>query len=197
MQKLVISSFAPSSTIASSNMHQTVKRNRISLYYLFEETALGRPPNDDCIWSREGCYTWSQAYERAHQWGQWFLAQGVRPGDLVSFYLTNSPEFVFAWLGLWSIGAAPAMINYNLAGKALIHCLSVSGATLLLVDEDPELVARVEDVRADIEMQLGMRISILDGALKNGIRGMKADRPEDAYREGVRGNWPMAIFYTR
>ena len=102
-----------------------------------------------------------------------------------------------AWLGLWAIGAAPAMINYNLAGKALLHCLKVSGAKLLLVDEDPELVTRIEDVRADIEGQPGMRIIVLDGAVKKDIRTMKAERPEDGFREGVKGDWPMSIFYTR
>jgi acyl-CoA synthetase (AMP-forming)/AMP-acid ligase II len=102
-----------------------------------------------------------------------------------------------AWLGLWAIGAAPAMINYNLAGKALMHCLKVSGAKLLLVDEDPELVARIDDVRADIEGQLGMRITVLDRDVKKVIRTMKAERPEDAFREGVKGDWPMSIFYTR
>lgn len=102
-----------------------------------------------------------------------------------------------AWLGLWAIGAAPAMINYNLAGKALMHCLKVSGAKLLLVDEDPELVARIDDLRADIEGQLGMRITVLDREVKKVIRTMKAERPEDAFREGVKGDWPMSIFYTR
>lgn len=102
-----------------------------------------------------------------------------------------------AWLALWSIGAAPAMINYNLAGKALIHCLRVSGAKMLLVDEDSELVARIDDVRADIEGQLGMRISVLDAGAKKDIRAMKAERPADSFRDGVKGDWPMSIFYTR
>jgi acyl-CoA synthetase (AMP-forming)/AMP-acid ligase II len=173
-----------------------VKSKRISLYYFFEESVL-RKPNDEAIWSRDGCYTWQQTYDRVHQFSQWFLQQGVKPGDLVSFYLTNSAEFVMAWLGLWAIGAAPAMINYNLAGKALMHCLKVSGAKLLLVDEDPELVARIDDLRADIEGQLGMRITVLDREVKKVIRTMKAERPEDAFREGVKGDWPMSIFYTR
>jgi acyl-CoA synthetase (AMP-forming)/AMP-acid ligase II len=102
-----------------------------------------------------------------------------------------------AWIGLWAIGAAPAMINYNLAGKALMHCLRVSGAKILLVDEDPELIARIEDVRSDIEGQLGMSITVLDREVKRDIRAMKADRPEDTFRDGVKGDWPMTIFYTR
>ena len=121
----------------------------------------------------------------------------MKPKDLVSFYLTNSPDFVFAWLGLWAIGAAPAMINYNLAGKALMHCLGVSGASLLLVDEDPALRARVEEVQEQIEGELKMRIIVMDKDVKNGIRSLNAERPSDTYRERVKGDDPMVIFYTR
>ncbi|KUJ23569.1 long-chain fatty acid transporter-like protein [Mollisia scopiformis] len=172
-----------------------VKENRISLYYFFE-ASVQRKPNDECIWSREGCYTWTQAYERSHQWANWFLEQGVKPHDYVAFYLTNSPDFIFAWLGLWAIGAAPAMINYNLAGNALIHCLKVSNAKLLLADEEPALRQRVDDVRSQIEGDLGMKISVQDRATTNTIRAVKPERPADVYREGVRGEWPMALFYT-
>jgi acyl-CoA synthetase (AMP-forming)/AMP-acid ligase II len=120
----------------------------------------------------------------------------VKPHDYVAFYLTNSPDFMFAWLGLWAIGAAPAMINYNLAGNALIHCLKVSGATVLLVDGDPTLVDRIEEVRAQIEGELGMRIHIIDSEIKSEISSQKPERPADTFREVVKGDWPMSMFYT-
>lgn len=120
----------------------------------------------------------------------------MKPHDYVAFYLTNSPDFIFAWLGLWAIGAAPAMINYNLAGKALTHCLKVSGATLLLVDEDPTLIGRIEEARSHIGEELGMHIRIIDSEIKNEIRSQKPDRPADVFREVVKGDWPMAMFYT-
>lgn len=192
----LVSPQLPLSKIIPPYFHKTVKNNRISLYYFFEES-VKRKPNDEAIWSRDGCYTWQQTYDRVNQFAQWFLEQGVKPGDLISFYLTNSAEFVMAWLALWAIGAAPAMINYNLAGKALIHCLKVSGAKLLLVDEDPELIGRIEDEKANIEGQLGMKISVMDATVKRDIRAIKAERPEDTFREGVKGDWPMSIFYTR
>ena len=169
-------------------------KKRLSLYYYFEDSVKSRS-NDDCIWSRDGCYTWNQANERVNQYAQWYLSKGVKPHDLVAFYLMNSPDFVFAWLGLWAVGAAPAMINYNLGGKALIHCLKVSGSTLLLVDEDPDLVARIKAVRGDIE-DLGMQICLVDVQTKSYIRALKAERPGDELREGVQGNWEMCIFYT-
>jgi len=108
----------------------------------------------------------------------------------------NSPEFIFAWLGLWAIGAAPAMINYNLSGKALLHCLGVSGATVLLVDEEEALRVRVEESRVGIEGR-GMRVLVMGEEVREEIKGMSVERVEDAYREGVKGDWPMAMFYTR
>lgn len=47
----------------------------------------------------------------------------------------NRPEMLFIWLGLWSIGAYPALINYNLTGAPLIHCLATSTARIVFVDE--------------------------------------------------------------
>jgi acyl-CoA synthetase (AMP-forming)/AMP-acid ligase II len=174
---------------------KSVAKKRQSLYYFFED-AVKQIPNNDCLWSREGCCTWAQTYDRANEYAQWFLSQGVKPHDYVAFYLTNSPDFIFAWLGLWAIGAAPAMINYNLAGNALIHCLKVSGATLLLVDEDAALRARIEQAQAQIEGDLGMKIRIVDSQAKKEIRSQQAERPADAYRQGVKGDWAMAMFYT-
>jgi acyl-CoA synthetase (AMP-forming)/AMP-acid ligase II len=115
----------------------------------------------------------------------------------VSFYLHNSPDFVLAWLGLWAIGAAPAMINYNLAGKALMHCLKVPQSTMLLVDEDPALGARIEESREQIEGELSTTIKVLDFQTMKDVRNQKAERPADTFREGVKGDWPMVMFFTR
>jgi hypothetical protein len=89
------------------------------------------------------------------------------------------------------------MINYNLAGKALIHCLKVAGSKLILVDDLPELAGRIEDIRGEIEGTLGGKICVMDGNTKKTIASHKAERPGDEYRQEVQGNWPMCIFYTR
>jgi acyl-CoA synthetase (AMP-forming)/AMP-acid ligase II len=136
-------------------------------------------------------------YERINQFGHWFLTQGVTPGDLVALYMQNSPDFIFAWLGLWSIGAAPAMINFHLTEKALIHCLRISGARLVLIDDDPELIARIEGVALAIENELGLSPVILNSELKTELYSQGGERPDNIYRENVRGNWPVGLFYTR
>lgn len=173
-----------------------VKNHRESLYYLFEERVKLRG-DDDCIWSREGEYSWNQTHEMSSRYAQWFLSQGVRPGDLVGFYLQNSPDFIFAWLGLWAIGAAPAMINYNLSEKALLHCLKLSRAKFLLVDGDEHLRARITEQSDALSSELGITWVTLDQDLKRTIYGLEPKRPEDIYRDQVKGDWPMCLFYTR
>lgn len=131
------------------------------------------------------------------RYAQFYLSQGIRPGELVAFYLTNSPEFMFAYVGSWAIGTAPAMINYNLSGDALIHCLKLSGSKIVLVDEDTECRDRIEQVRDRIETELGMKIVVLNAESKLKIAAIPAKRPEDRYRESMAGTFPMCLIYTR
>lgn len=158
---------------------------------------MARRADAEAIWSREGCYSFVQAYNRVNQYAQWYLSRGVKPHDIVAFYLHNSPDFIFAWLGLFAVGAAPAMINYNLAGTALLHCVKVPGAKLLMADDDPEFVTRINGVREILEQEHGMKIVFMDSSIKAEICNQKAERVDDAYRKVVKGNSPMCLFYTR
>jgi acyl-coenzyme A synthetase/AMP-(fatty) acid ligase len=112
-------------------------------------------------------------------------------------YMMNRPEFIFAHLGSWSIGSAPAWINYNLAGDSLVHCLKVSGAKVLLVDEDMECRARIEAVKGRLESELGMTVLVLESGLKGEISRLEPKRPEDELRVGMKGKFPLFLFYTR
>ena len=88
------------------------------------------------------------------------------------------------------------MINFNLAGNALIHCLKISGAKVMVVDEEKKVRARVEDERQTIE-ELGIQAIVLSGEMKSSIAAKNAQRPDDSYREGLEASFPAALFYTR
>jgi acyl-coenzyme A synthetase/AMP-(fatty) acid ligase len=120
----------------------------------------------------------------------------VRPGELIAMYMMNRPEFLFVHLGSWAIGSAPAWINYNLAGDALVHCLKVAGAKVVVVDEDAECRKRIEDVRGRLE-EMGMTIRILSPEVKGEIARMEPVRPGDEMRVAVKGKFPLFLFYTR
>lgn len=66
-----------------------------------------------------------------------------------------------------------------------------------MVDNDPEFVARIEDVREVLEQEYGMEIVLMDLSIKAEIGNQKAERVDDAYRKVVKGNSPMCLFYTR
>ncbi|KAF2499859.1 acetyl-CoA synthetase-like protein [Lophium mytilinum] len=172
------------------------KANRISLWNFFEAQVKRLPSHAECIWSRDGCYTWAETYAQCCRYAQFFLANELKPLELVAFYLTNRPEFMFGMMGSWAVGSAPALINYNLSGDALVHCLKLSNAKLLVVDENTGCRERIEEVRDRIEGELGMRIVILDEKKKGEIRRLEPRRPDDILREGVKGDFPMILLYT-
>lgn len=61
------------------------------------------------VYSSEGkdldALSWKEFESRVRSLADWLRAQGVRPGDRVAGYLTNSPEGVIAMLAAASIGA--------------------------------------------------------------------------------------------
>lgn len=133
-------------------------------------------------------------YARVNQYAQWFLAQKVKPGDLVVMYMANSPDFMCAWFGLMAVGAAPAMINTNLASKALVHCVEIAQARLILADGDGDLLARLEGVRADLEASGHEIVSL--GNVRDHILGLNPARPADELRKNIRIDSPMMLAYT-
>lgn len=171
-----------------------MQEKRISPYYFVEKHAL-RQPNAECIWTRERCFTWAESYHRINQYGHFFLANGVQPGDLVALFMANSPEFVFAWAGLWAIGAAPALINHNLTKAALLHCLDISKSPLILADGRPELLGRIEEIQAELAAK-GVKVVKLAEARAE-LNAMKGERPGDELRANVTYGSPFGLFYTR
>ncbi|KKY26688.1 putative long-chain fatty acid [Diplodia seriata] len=62
----------------------------------------------------------------------------VRRGDVVALDMANGARFVTAWFAVWALGAVPAFVNCHLRGAALLHCIAVSTARVVLVEDDGE-----------------------------------------------------------
>ena len=67
---------------------------------------------------------------------------------------------------------------------------------MVLVDEDEVVRGRIAGEGVRVE-EMGMKVVGLSKELKRQIAMRTPDRPEDSYREGVTGNFPAALFYTR
>jgi fatty-acyl-CoA synthase len=63
--------------------------------------------------------------ERANRYARWALAQGIGKDESVCLMMPNRPEFMALWLGVTSVGGVVALLNTNLTGPALAHCINV------------------------------------------------------------------------
>lgn len=162
---------------------------------MFEAFAQSHP-NEPCIWSRQGEYTWAQTYQRASQYGRYLKHLGVQPLQYVGVYMYNSPDFLFIWMGLLSIGAAPALINYNLASGALVHCVKISGSNILLYDSAQDCVSRIEASQQELRA-LGVKPIVLDASLKTELDRYPTERPSTTCFDHVSTALPLALMYTR
>lgn len=125
------------------------KVDRLNLFYLLEGRAQSKShANRDLLRFEGKRFSYAQVYDQALRYGTWLReAHGVKSGDIVAMDFQNSDLFIFIWFGLWSIGAKPAFLNYNLTGNALSHCVKAAEAKLCLVD--PAVEDSVgEDVRS-------------------------------------------------
>jgi fatty-acyl-CoA synthase len=69
--------------------------------------------------------TYRELTERANQYARWALEQGLAKGDVVCLLMTNRPEYMAIWLGITSTGVVVSLLNTQLVGTSLAHCIRV------------------------------------------------------------------------
>ena len=174
--------------------HVRERKNRCNSFYRLEELA-----RDNTVAGRtfllynNRSWTYAQAYDMALRYGTYLRdTLGVKSKDIVAIDLHNSDNFVLVMFGLWSIGAKPAFINYNLAGEALTHCIKLAESTLMLVD--PDIAHKVDDV---VRAQLGdLPIAVLNREFVNKVQAAPATRAPDSCRGGEQGRDMAILIYT-
>ena len=77
-------------------------------------------------------WTHQQLIDYSNKIANHFSAAGYKKGDVVALFSENSLEYVGVWLGLGKLGVITALINSNLRGESLIHCLNTASAKALL-----------------------------------------------------------------
>lgn len=69
--------------------------------------------------------TYRALVERANRYARWALGHGLEKGEVVSLLMPNRPEYIAIWLGITSVAAVVALLNTNLAGPSLAHCIEI------------------------------------------------------------------------
>jgi fatty-acyl-CoA synthase len=91
---------------------------------VIEERAASRGDSAALLSARERL-TYRQLGGRANRYGRWALAQGLAKGETVALLMPNRPEYMAIWLGITAVGGVVALVNTNLRGRALAHCVDI------------------------------------------------------------------------
>jgi fatty-acyl-CoA synthase len=72
----------------------------------------------------------------ANRYAHWAKSLNLRRGQTVALFMPNRLEYFPIWYGLSKVGVITALINNQLSGLPLAHCLNISGAAQVIVDTE-------------------------------------------------------------
>lgn len=134
--------------------------------------------------------TYAQFDARANRYAHWALRQGLGRGSCCALLMGNRPDYLAAWMGLLKIGVRVALINNQLQGGQLAHCVNVSGATTAIVED--ELLAQWSSAKGDLDSPVtAWRFGPAGGGeedvqdLDAALAAASAERPERSARAGL------------
>ena len=140
--------------------------------------------------------TYREFDERANSVAHWALSQGLKPGDTVALILENSPDYPAIWYGLSKVGVIAALINTNLEGDGLAHCISIVDAKAIIAGgvqaEHAKAVAPSLSNALPLWDMDGVAGEDLDAALKAETK----TRPDASIRAHVRNADKVLFIYT-
>lgn len=114
----------------AARLEQTVKRYPHHTAVIFEGRSL----------------TWEELNALGNQYAGALRDTGLRRGDTASLLMENRIEFLASLIALNKLGVTAALINTNLTGKPLIHCLKITHSRLCIVGAECfEAIAQVHD----------------------------------------------------
>ena len=99
--------------------------------------------------SEHETFTHAHLAARANAYAKWALAQGIGRGDVVGLLMPNCAEYLAVWLGITHVGGVVALLNTNLTGRSLAHCVAVAGAKHLIVAPEFEDTIAAAGVQSD------------------------------------------------
>jgi len=110
------------------NLHRTLPT-------VIEEVA-ARVGNAPALLSDRESFTYGALAQRANQYARWALEQGLAKGDVVGLLMTSRPEYFAVWLGITRVGAVVSLLNTNLAGSSLAHCIRIVSPRQIIVSAE-------------------------------------------------------------
>jgi len=111
------------------------------------ERTAARLPEHTAVKFEGQARTWRELNAEANRYAAALHAQGLVRGDTVSLVMENRIQFLTTLIALNKLGVIAALINTNLGGKPLIHCIRITNSRMCIVGE--ERLEPLSEVRAE------------------------------------------------
>lgn len=180
------------------------KADRTNSFYLVEGHAQNPKVADKPFLIYQGRqWTFKQTYDTVLRYAGYLHSHhAVLPGEIIAIDFMNSPQFLFLTMAIWSLGALPAFINYNLTSTSFVHIVRTSSARLLLVD--PEIESRVltpETREAFLSATFRnnafpLEVVVLTPGIQSSLEYFPPYRAPDTARSGAIGRSPCVLIST-
>ena len=109
---------------------------------------------------------WAQFNSLANQYANSFKAQGLVRNDTVCVMMENRVEFLALLVGLNKLGVTAGLLNTNLTGRSLKHCISVIEAKKCIFGA--EVSGAIEEVHSELDLTSGEDfLFVADAATSN------------------------------
>lgn len=89
--------------------------------------------------------SWEELNEAANRFARVCKARGLSQGDCASLLMENRIAFLVSLLALNKLGVTVALLNTNLTGRSLAHCIEITGSRACIFGE--ERLSELNDVR--------------------------------------------------
>ena len=163
------------------------------------EQSIDRHVHRTALCDDDGTLSYADLDRLANRYAHWGLRQGLQAGDRVALFMGNRTDYVAIWFGLAKIGVVTALINHNLSGNSLSHCIMVAEARHIIFG-----AGQAEALHgALLELEGRYACWNLDGGghrwardLRTACAELPDTRPDPEQRSGQRAGDTCLLIYT-
>jgi len=134
----------------------------------------------------------------ANRYAHWAKGMNLRRGHVVALFMPNRMEYFAIWYGLSKVGVVTALINNQLSGLPLAHCLNIAGANHVIVDAETSPVFEQARPLLDRKMQEWV-LGRAHGDQRDLVQALKSCSqlpPDRSVREDMTASDTALLIYT-
>lgn len=162
------------------------------------ERAVDRHASRIAILFENERWTYADLELRANRYATWAVDQGIDPGATVALFMENRPDYLAVWFGLAKVGIATALINTQLTGTGLAHCVATACADHIIVDAPLAEAWRSARSHVGAEVSAWLSGDVADdfGRLDEVLSEGSSGRPDRRLRAESRAEDLVLLIYT-